>query len=297
MFTGLSAFPITPFKDESVDLKAFEALVGNLTQAKVDSICAMGSTGLYPYLNKDELFQVAKATVAIAGNTPVMAGIGSLRTFDVLKNAEAVQQAGASAVLLAPMSYHRLNDSEVYSLFSKVSDELSVPLCVYENPGATNFTFSTELYSEVAKLPNVAAIKLPGMPFETEEGEKKLATLRTLLPKHVAIGVSADKFASAGVASGCDLWFSVLGGLFPNTVQDMMLAAKTQTRSEAIASSAKFEPLWQLFIRNRGGMRVMATAANILGYTEGNCLPEPLQLLSKEDREQLERLLNQWQLR
>jgi len=296
MFTGLSAFPITPFSNENIDFKAFEAIVGNLVQANVDSICAMGSTGLYPYLNRKELSQVAKVTVEMAGDIPVMAGIGSLRTLDVLRNAEAVQQASVSAVLLAPMSYHRLNDSEVYSLFNKVTAELSVPLCVYENPGATNFTFSHELYAEICKLPNVAAIKLPGMPFESEEGETKLAQLRELLPDNVAIGVSADKFAAAGMASGCDLWLSVLGGLFPKTVQAMICAAKDQTRSEAMAASAEFDKMWQLFAQNRGGLRVMATAADILNYTEGNCLPEPLQPLVGDDRKQLELLLKQWKL-
>ncbi|MCH2058063.1 MAG: dihydrodipicolinate synthase family protein [Thalassotalea sp.] len=296
MFTGLSAFPITPFSNERIDFKAFEAIVDNLVQAKADSICAMGSTGLYPYLNRNELNQVAKFTVEMAGDIPVMAGIGSLRTADVLRNAEAVQQASVSAVLLAPMSYHRLNDSEVYSLFSQVTAELSVPLCVYENPGATNFTFSNELYAEICKLPNVAAIKLPGMPFETDEGEKKLAQLRELLPNNVAIGVSADKFSGAGMASGCDLWLSVLGGLFPKTVQAMILAAKTQTRSEAMAASAEFNDLWELFARNRGGLRVMATAADILGYTEGSCLPAPLQPLAGVDRKQLALFLRQMKL-
>ncbi len=296
MFTGLSAFPITPFSNERIEFKAFEALIANLTDAKVDSICAMGSTGLYPYLNTNEISQVVKTTVEMAGNIPVMAGIGSLRTLDVLKNAEAVQQAGVSAVLLAPVSYHRLNDSEVYSLFDKVTAELSVPLCVYENPNSTNFTFSNELYAEVTKLPNVAAIKIPGMPFETEEGDRKLAQLRDLIPEHVAIGVSADKFAAAGMAAGCDLWLSVLGGLFPKTVQAMMLAAKSQTRSEAMVASAEFEQMWQLFVRNRGGVRVMATAADILGFTEGSCLPEPLQPLIGEDRAQLELLLKHRQL-
>jgi 4-hydroxy-tetrahydrodipicolinate synthase len=42
MFTGLSAFPITPFRNENIDFKAFEALIANLTEANVDSICAMG---------------------------------------------------------------------------------------------------------------------------------------------------------------------------------------------------------------------------------------------------------------
>ncbi|MAW02490.1 MAG: dihydrodipicolinate synthase family protein, partial [Alteromonas sp.] len=44
MFTGLSAFPITPFKQEAIDYKAFKGLVDNLASANVDSICAIGST-------------------------------------------------------------------------------------------------------------------------------------------------------------------------------------------------------------------------------------------------------------
>lgn len=296
MFTGLSAFPITPFSNEGIDFKALEAIVENLTQAKVDSICAMGSTGLYPYLTQNELNQVAKTVVNVADSTPVMAGIGALRTLDVLRNAEAVQQAGVSAVLLAPMSYHRLNDDEVYSLFNKVTAELSVPLCVYENPGATNFTFSDELYSEVTRLPNVAAVKVPGMPFETEEGELRLSQLRALVPEDVAIGVSGDKFGAAGMAAGCDLWLSVIGGLFPNTVKAMIKAATAQSRAEAMNACPELEKMWELFVRNRGGMRVMATAASILGYTERNNLPEPLMSLNSEDRGQLEALIKQLQL-
>ena len=99
MFTGLSAFPITPFTNEEIDYKAFERLIDNLVAARVDSICAMGSTGLYPYLSKAQLEQVAKMAVASAKGTPVMAGIGSLRTRDVLENLEAVQHGGVDAVL------------------------------------------------------------------------------------------------------------------------------------------------------------------------------------------------------
>lgn len=296
MFTGLSAFPITPFKNEDLDFKAFEALISNLTDANVDSICTMGSTGLYPYLTQDEIFHLAKATVDLAGNIPVMAGIGALRTKDVLKNAEAAQRAGVSAVLLAPMSYHRLNDNEVYALYEQVTAELSVPLCVYENAGATNFTFSEELFGKVTQLPNVAAVKFSGVPFATDEGEEKLARLRATLPSHVAIGVSADQYAAAGMAAGCDLWLSVIGGLFPNTVKRILTAAQSQTREEALAASMELKIMWDLFARNRGGMRVMATAANILGYAERDCLPAPLQLLDKNDRSQLENLLTQMNL-
>ena len=47
---GLSAFPLTPLRDDAVDEHAFAGLVERLTAAGVDSITALGSTGSYAYL-------------------------------------------------------------------------------------------------------------------------------------------------------------------------------------------------------------------------------------------------------
>lgn len=296
MFTGLCAFPLTPFQDDSVDFSAFEKLISNLTQAKVESICAMGSTGLYPYLSQAEFGSVAKQAVTIAGDIPVMAGIGSLRTADVLKNAEIAQRAGVSAVLLAPVSYHPLSEAEVFALYEKVTQALSVPLCVYENPGVTNFVFSDNLYAEVSRLPKVAAIKIPGMPFATEHGSERLAQLRTIVPETVSIGVSGDKFGVAGMLAGCDTWLSVVGGLFPNTVKSLIQQVKSGQGALAEQRSEQLNDLWELFVQAKGGVRVMAAAANILGFTEADNLPHPLSPITGRAREKLENLLIKMQL-
>jgi 4-hydroxy-tetrahydrodipicolinate synthase len=296
MFTGLSAFPLTPFKDEGIDFVAYENLINNLVNARVNSICTMGSTGLYPYLTTNELQLIARRTVELANGIPVMTGIGALRTHNVLKNAEAAQQAGISAVLLAPVSYHPLKESEVFSLYESVTAELSVPLCVYNNPNTTQFTFSETLYQEVCDLPNIAAIKIPGSPFGGENGTEYLAHLRKRLPEKIAIGVSGDPFGVAGMLAGCDLWLSVLGGLFPNTVKRLIRMTQGDNTKAALKSSEKLATLWALFARNKGGIRVMATAACILGYTEGDCLPKPLSLLEGDDRQTLANLLDEHSL-
>lgn len=292
MFTGLSAFPITPFKDEQIDFSALQKLISNLVEAQVESICAIGSTGLYPYLSLEEKQQICSQVVEMASGTPVMAGIGALRTKDVLRNADALQKVGVSAVLLAPVSYHRLSEDEVFSLFKAVTAELSVPLCVYENPGVTNFTFSDELYAQIAQLPNVAAIKIPGSPFADNTGKERLHQLRNILPESIAIGVSGDMFGAAGMAAGCDLWLSVIGGLFPNTVKRLISLAQSPEKEQALQASNSMSELWQQFTQHRGGLRVVATAAGILGFAEQNCLPRPLKTLQGEDRIKLEKILS-----
>ncbi|MDQ0194796.1 dihydrodipicolinate synthase/N-acetylneuraminate lyase [Paenibacillus wynnii] len=44
MFTGLSAFPLTPMNESGIDEKAFIRLLKRLTSARVDSIGVLGST-------------------------------------------------------------------------------------------------------------------------------------------------------------------------------------------------------------------------------------------------------------
>ncbi|MBE2319333.1 dihydrodipicolinate synthase family protein [Solirubrobacter sp. CPCC 204708] len=254
MFTGLSAFPLTPLDEDGIHKAAFTRLVTRLATADVDAIAALGSTGSYAYLTSEERAKVARITVQAAQGKPVIVGIGALRTRDVLQHAHDAQTAGADGLLLAPVSYQRLTDEEVFGLFEDVTRAISIPLAVYDNPTTTGFTFSDELHTAIANLPHVGAIKLPG-------GER-IATLRKLVPAHVRLGVSGDWFAAEALANGADVWFSVLGGLFPEAAR-------------AVMDGADLEPLWDLF-RRHGSVRVVATAAALRGLTSEPNLPRPL---------------------
>ena len=132
-----------------------------LADAHVDSITALGSTGSYAYLNRAERRETIELAVAAAGDIPVFAGIGAVRTRDVLAHAQDAQNAGAAALMLAPVSYQRLTDDEVYALFQDVAAASNVPVIVYDNPGTTGFTFTDDLHARIAALDPVAAIKIP----------------------------------------------------------------------------------------------------------------------------------------
>jgi 4-hydroxy-tetrahydrodipicolinate synthase len=270
MFTGLSAFPLTPLADDRLDEPAYAGLVSRLAAAGVDSITALGSTGCYPYLSAEERSRAVRIAVAEAGPTPVVAGIGALRTSQVIAHAHDAQRAGAAAVLLAPMTYQPLTPDDVHGLFEDVTAELSVPLIVYDNPGTTHVTFTDDLYASIAALPNVASLKIPG-PVSAD----RVATLRELLPEHVAIGVSGDAHAAAGLANGCDLWYSVIGGTLP--------AAALPIARSAPGAAGRLGPLFELFARY-GSLRVTAAIAEQWGLARRSCLPRPLRGLDDAAR-------------
>jgi len=286
MFSGLSAFPLTPMNEAGIDEAAFVRLIERLAQADVDSIGALGSTGSYPYLSRAERARIAQLAVKNAGTVPVMVGIGALRQRDVIDLAEDAQKAGASAVLLAPVSYQKLTAEEVFGLYESVTRTLSVPLCVYDNPGTTHFEFSDELHGRIAQLPQVRAIKIPPVSADRDAAKVRVQRLRALIPSGVAIGVSGDWAGADGLNAGCDNWYSVVGGLFPKAALHIARAAQAGDALEAVQRSERLQPLWALF-RQHGGLRVIATAAELLGLVDRPSLPLPIRSLESSAREHL----------
>ncbi len=296
MFTGLSAFPLTPLRDDTFDGPAYAGLIERLVTAGVDSITALGSTGSYMYLDRDERRQVARSAVEHAGTVPVIVGIGALRTSQVLALAEDAQEAGASAVLLAPVTYQPLTPDDVFGLFEDVTSNLSVPLVVYDNPGTTHVTFTDDLYASIARLPQVASIKIPGVPAVPALAAARVQAIRAAVPAGVTIGVSGDSSAAAGLNAGCDAWYSVIGGTLPDLALAITRTAQNGDSSDSQRLSARLEPLWALFAELGGSYRVVAAIAEHLGLVGPDCLPRPIRGLDAAARARVETVLTELQI-
>ncbi len=295
LFTGLSAFPLTPLREDRLDEAAFAALIDRLAEAEVDSITVLGSTGSYAYLSDQERAAATRIAIEHAGDVPVFVGVGALRTRHVHALIEDAQDAGAAAVLLAPLTYQQHTDDDVYGLYRDVTANLAVPLVVYDNPGTTHFTFSDELYARIAELPRVASIKIPALPADPQAAAERVAALHALLPGHVSVGISGDAAAARGLNAGCGIWYSVIAGTLPHPALDITRAARSGDGQAALAHSARLQPLWDLFTRY-GSLRVTAAVAEHLGLAQRSCLPLPLRGLNAADRLEVADVLEQLDL-
>ena len=211
-----------------------------------------------------------------------------MRTRDVLDCVEDAQVAGASGLLLAPVSYQRLSEDEVYGLYREVSSASDLPIAVYDNPATTGFTFSDELHGRIAELPGIASIKFP--PPAPGQAAERIARLRAAVPEGVSLGISGDWAAAEALLAGCDVWYSVIAGVFPKTAKVIVDLAQTGQADQATDASAALEPVWALF-RTYGSLRVAATMAEVLGFVEAPCLPRPLQSLHGAGRSRVEEAL------
>jgi 4-hydroxy-tetrahydrodipicolinate synthase len=279
LFHGLAAYPITPSDPGGrVDIVALRRLVRRLADAEVDSIGLLGSTGTYAYLGRSERRRAIEAAVDEAGGrVPVMAGVGALRTDEAVALARDARAAGAEAGLLAPVSYAPLTDEEVFVHFQTVALESGLPLCIYNNPSTTHFTFSPALEARLSGLEGVVAVKNPA---PATDAAAFLADLRPRVPTGFSLGFSVDAHATEALIAGGDAWHSVIAGAFPEVALALCRAAQGGDAAAARRMSARLAPLWALFAEH-GGMRVVYAAANVLGLVRAEP-PRPILPLAGE---------------
>jgi 4-hydroxy-tetrahydrodipicolinate synthase len=285
LLRGLSAFPITPADASGrVDVAALRGLVASLGAAGVDSIGLLGSTGSYPYLSRAERRRALDAALEeTSGRSPILVGVGALRTDEAVRLAQDARAAGAVAGLLAPVSYTPLNEAEVFEHFATVARESGLPLCIYDNPNTTHFTFSTALVGRLSRVPGVIAVKSPAP--EATAVAAHLAELRRLVPEDFSLGYSGDWNSVEALLAGADAWYSVVAGLFPHASVALVRAAQSGDAAAARRLNASLEPLWALF-KEFSSLRVIYACADLLGICRAEP-PRPILPLSGAARQRV----------
>jgi 4-hydroxy-tetrahydrodipicolinate synthase len=293
-FRGLSAFPITPADAQGrIDVPGLQALLKRLTDARVDSIGLLGSTGTYAYLSRPERRRAVETAVdQVAGAVPVMVGIGALRTDEAVQLGQDAAAIGADAVLLAPVSYTPLSEDEVFTHFETVARAVTVPVCIYNNPGTTHFTFSAGLIARLSRVPGIAGVKNPAPGAETVHAH--LEELRAKTPGDFSLGYSVDWNAAEAMIAGGDAWYSVVGGLFPGVCMPILEAIRAKDVATARRLNALLQPLWDLFTEF-SSLRVIYAAVNRLGLCNA-IPPRPILPLAEPAQQRVSQTLERLQL-
>src|SRR5947209_7722563 len=122
-FSGVVAFPITPFRgDLSLDI---EGLRHNLTRLMKHPVCAVvaaGGTGEVYSLTPGEHALVVGTTVEIVnGKAPVIAGVGFNLTLAV-EMAKRSAASGADAVLALPPYYPQADEEGLLEYYRAIGD-------------------------------------------------------------------------------------------------------------------------------------------------------------------------------
>jgi len=160
--SGIIPPMITPLKEDGqLDDRAVYRLVEHLVQGGVNGIFVLGTAGEGPALDSvTRLTLIECATEAVAGRVPVLVGCMAVSTRLALQQIEEVAAFRVGAAVVSAPFYYGTNDQEILlEHFRELSRYSPLPLVIYNIPQTTHSFISPETIAELAKLPNIVAVK------------------------------------------------------------------------------------------------------------------------------------------
>lgn len=286
-FKGVIAYPITPFdNNEKVDIPLFKKQVERLVSSGTHGIAPLGSTGVLPYLTDEEKEAVTEATIQqVAGRVPTLVGVSNLTTEKTIYHAQFAERAGATAVMIIPMSYWKLTDDEIVKHYDSVASQISIPIMAYNNPATGGVDMSPTLLKRLLEIPNVTMIK------ESTGDIQRMHFLRKELGEDVAFYNGSNPLALAAFAAGANGWCTAAANLIPEL--NIGLYNAIQDNDLDTARKVFYEQVDLLkFIVAKGLPRAIKAGLNILGE-DGGQLRSPLKPLTESETAELKSILSQ----
>jgi 4-hydroxy-tetrahydrodipicolinate synthase len=159
-FRGSFTALVTPFKNGSVDEKAFRGLVDWQIAEGTSGLVPVGTTGESPTLSHEEHHEVVEWCVKQArGRVPVVAGAGSNSTKEAIDLAQHAEKAGADAVLVVAPYYNKPTQEGLYQHFKAINDAIGIPILIYNIPGRSVIDISVDTMKRLYELKNIAGVK------------------------------------------------------------------------------------------------------------------------------------------
>ncbi len=160
VFTGAATAIVTPFKGNEIDYEQFGRLIEWQIEQGINAIVVAGTTGEGSTLTDEEHKAVIKYCVEkVAGRVPVIAGTGSNDTAYAISLTKYACEVGADAMLLITPYYNKATQKGMIESFRLVADISTKPCILYNVPSRTGCNLLPESVAELAKHPNIVAIK------------------------------------------------------------------------------------------------------------------------------------------
>lgn len=153
---------VTPFDEQGqIDFAALRNLTDYLIEQGSNGFVIGGTTGETPTLSHDEKLALYREFGQIVnGRVPVIAGIGSNNTQETIEfGNEVAALSGIDYGLVVVPPYNKPNQKGMLAHFTKVADELQMPVIMYNIPGRTGVKMEVATILKLAQHDNIAGIK------------------------------------------------------------------------------------------------------------------------------------------
>jgi len=277
-FHGVFPYLVSPVDvDGRVKTDVLARLVDDLIAAGVHGLTALGSTGEFAYLEREQRAGVVRATItAAAGRVPVVAGVASTSTADAVAQAQSYQRLGADAILAILEAYFPLRDAQVESYFRAIADAVDIPVVLYTNPQFQRSDLSLDVIARLAEHKRIRYIK------DASNNTGRLLSIMNRCGGDIAVFSASAHIPAAVMLIGGVGWMAGPACIIPRqsvALYDLCRAGKWQ---QAMELQGRLWRINEAFARFNLAACIKA-GLELQGYEVGEPVP-PQPALSADER-------------
>ena len=208
---GVFVVMTTPFtEDGAINYEGARNNINWYIESGIHGLLPVGATGEFAALTLQERKDFAEFAVkTAAGRVPVCIGTVSQNVETVLELCKHAHTVGADGVMcLVPPGLH-LNQEEAYEYFKLISENVSLPVMVYNNPWSSGVDLEFKTVERISQLPHMEYIK------ESTGDIKRLTLLKDKLEDGIIPFCGWEDMAFESFLVGAQGWVSVLANVAP----------------------------------------------------------------------------------
>ena len=266
VFTGTAVAIITPmYADGSVNYEELGRIIDDQIAHHTDAIVICGTTGESPTLDHEEHIECVRYAVQkAAGRVPVIAGTGSNDTRYAVQLSQQAQQDGADALLLVTPYYNKSSQAGLVAHYKAIAQSVDLPCILYNVPSRTGCNLTPATLAELAKLPNINAVK------EASGNISQVAEIAALCGEELNIYSGNDDQIVPMLSLGGKGVISVLSNVAPQYTHDLCAKWFAGDVQGSIEMQLKAMPLCKALFADVNPIPVK-WAMNRLGWKAGPC--------------------------
>ena len=143
---------------------------------------------------------------AANGRVPVLIGTADEWTDKAVRYSVEAQAIGADGLMIISPYYSSPTEDELFQHFRRISDAVSIPIMVYNNPNTANVDLRPEFVARLGTLENVRYIK---------ESSGDISRVREIHRVSDSVSVFAGYHPFESLAAGAKGYVSVIGNFLP----------------------------------------------------------------------------------
>ncbi|MGO3184346.1 MAG: 4-hydroxy-tetrahydrodipicolinate synthase [Aequorivita sp.] len=259
---GTGVALITPFNsDLSVDVEGLKKVVNFNIENGIDYLVVLGTTAESATLSKDEKQLVIDTIVsANDGRLPLVLGIGSNNTQEVIDEMKSRDLSVFTAILSVSPYYNKPTQEGIYQHFAAIARVAPLPIVLYNVPGRTGSNMLPETVIRLAEdFEKIVAIK------EAAGDIVQAMKLIAGCPKDFLVISGDDMITLPMLLAGGAGVISVIGEGFPKEFSKMVKLGLDKKADEAYKIHYKIAPAIDYIFAegNPAGIKVVFNSLGI----------------------------------